>query len=90
MPGRRGARPLQSDMEDEEKWILPDKKPNSAHVRLFLAVCLGVATPHRRVWGCLLEQESVCSIGLRLISVVEKVRMIRWMRDLKSILRDNV
>ena len=94
-PGITGAGPLGKEVEDEEKWIFKDFEPNNGNLRLLLAACLGVAVwtifnLHTYRFGDKLwQQVSGGPISLRPTAVVAKIRMIRWMKDLKKILKDN-
>ena len=94
-PGVTGAGPMGQEMDDEEQWIFPAHEPGPEQLRLLLAACIGVAVETvfklhvYRFGGSLWEQVTGGPIGLRLTAVVAKIRMIRWMRDLKNILRDN-
>ena len=94
-PGITGSGPLGKDIEDENKWIFPDRDPGPVQLRLLLAACLGIAVEtifrlHTyRFGGSLWEQVSGGPIGLRVTAVVAKIRMIRWMRELKDTLTTN-
>ena len=94
-PGVTGEGPLGKEEDDEDKWVFPNMEPTDHQVKLLLAACLGVAvetvfTLHTyRFGGHIWQQLSGGPIGLRLTAVVARLRMARWMRELKETLGEN-
>ena len=97
-PGITGEGPLgkeEGDLGEKDKWIFKDVEPSAHQMKLLLVACLGVAvetvfTLHTyRFGGSIWQQMFGGPIGLRLTAVCARLRMVRWMRDLKRVLGEN-
>ena len=84
-PTIRGAEAKGASKETTQ-WIYPNIQPSEHDKKLLLEACLAVGVKetfqsHLYTFGGLIYQQLVGgAIGLRLTSVVARIRMARWVR----------